>query len=68
MDIKPGNSFVDEHNLQVKLADLGIGRRKKAKTIGKTSFAKKFLGTPSYMAPEQLLNDENQRPKREALP
>ncbi len=27
-DIKPGNFLVDEHNLQVKLADLGIGRHK----------------------------------------
>ena len=54
-DLKPSNVFVDEH-LEVKLGDFGA-----AKLLDPTgealTAADVTIGTPHYMAPEQILGD-----------
>lgn len=52
-DVKPGNIFVAP-NGQVKLTDFGI-----AKIIGQENLetTRMGLGSPSYMAPEQIMGD-----------
>ena len=54
-DVKPGNVLLGPDGV-VKLADLGIGVATDNTRITRTGMA---LGTPSYMAPEQL---EGERP------
>jgi eukaryotic-like serine/threonine-protein kinase len=54
-DVKPGNVLLGPDGV-VKLADLGIGIATDNTRITRTGMA---LGTPSYMAPEQL---EGERP------
>ena len=53
-DVKPGNIFVAPDG-RVKLTDFGI-----AKIIGRENLevTRMGLGSPSYMAPEQILGDE----------
>jgi Protein kinase domain len=52
-DIKPSNILIDEHGQPV-LADFGL-----AKALGDTSVtvSSRYLGTPTYMAPEQAAGD-----------
>lgn len=45
-DIKSDNIFINSHNGEVKIGDLGLAR------ILKTDASKSVLGTPEYMAPE----------------
>jgi serine/threonine protein kinase len=54
-DVKPGNVLLGRDGM-VKLADLGIGVATDSTRITRTGLA---LGTPAYMAPEQL---EGERP------
>lgn len=51
-DLKPANVLVDLAGRQVKLADFGVARTTDS-TITRTGVT---LGTPAYMAPEQLVS------------
>ena len=52
-DIKPANVMLDPHTGSVKLTDFGIARI----TDSSRSRTGMVLGTPSYMAPEQMAGD-----------
>ena len=52
-DVKPANILITEDE-QAKLTDFGVARLER----GGTREAKKFLGTPKYVAPEQVLRKE----------
>ena len=54
-DIKPGNILYDAKTERIKIADFGLGRSvdfKRDSTIVQEQY---ILGTPHYMAPEQIL-------------
>ncbi len=52
-DVKPANILITEEE-QVKLTDFGIARLERSAKKG----SKRFLGTPKYVAPEQVLRKE----------
>src|SRR5262249_12057476 len=47
-DIKPGNLMIDDEG-NVKITDFGIAKR-----AGATTNTGRMMGTPEYMAPEQI--------------
>lgn len=51
-DIKPDNLMLDQHGA-IKIADLGL-----ASTSGDGSSEERAIGTPHFMAPEQVLNKD----------
>ncbi|KAK2738797.1 hypothetical protein FQN55_000435 [Onygenales sp. PD_40] len=55
-DIKPENILLVDEHLTVKLADFGL-----AKIIGEDSFTTTLCGTPSYVAPEILVENPRHR-------
>lgn len=58
-DLKPDNVMVTSAS-KVKLMDFGLARNREVKTVTVVGHA---MGTPAYMAPEQVLNT----PSRDAL-
>ena len=54
-DLKPGNVFVDAH-LEVKLGDFGAAKLLDPASESITG-SDVSIGTPHYMAPEQILNE-----------
>ncbi|BFZ62751.1 serine/threonine protein kinase [Saitoella coloradoensis] len=56
-DIKPENILVmDKGNMSIRLADFGL-----AKIVGEDSFTTSLCGTPSYVAPEILVNTSHRK-------
>ena len=59
-DFKPGNIFLAGPEEQVVLLDFGLARRARAREEGEAALtsAGMSVGTPEYMAPEQIRGDE----------
>lgn len=55
-DIKPENILLVDKDLHVKIADFGL-----AKIIGEQSFTTSLCGTPSYVAPEILVDGRHRK-------
>ncbi|KAK4156960.1 kinase-like domain-containing protein [Chaetomidium leptoderma] len=55
-DIKPENILLMDGDLTVKIGDFGL-----AKIVGEASFTTTLCGTPSYVAPEILVNNKARR-------
>ncbi|WP_372370326.1 protein kinase [Candidatus Uabimicrobium sp. HlEnr_7] len=57
-DIKPANILVVKKNkaMNIKLADLGLAKRYEETGLSGITMSNKGLGTPDYLAPEQLEN------------
>lgn len=55
-DIKPENILLMDNDLTVKIGDFGL-----AKIVGETSFTTTLCGTPSYVAPEILVNNRSRK-------
>ncbi|MBI2706534.1 MAG: protein kinase [Actinobacteria bacterium] len=53
-DVKPQNVLLDDHNV-AKIVDFGLARSLAGRT--NLTAAGTLLGTPSYMAPEQILGE-----------
>lgn len=57
-DIKPHNMMLENESQMLKLVDFGIVKPENP-DLGQTlTSASRIAGTPNYMSPEQLLNDE----------
>jgi non-specific serine/threonine protein kinase len=60
-DLKPDNVFLEDsaHGPAVKVLDFGIAKLQDAsgQPVGNTTTAGTFIGTPSYMSPEQCLGE-----------
>ncbi|MBI4397937.1 MAG: serine/threonine protein kinase, partial [Candidatus Omnitrophica bacterium] len=54
-DIKPGNLLLDKKNKRVVIADFGLSREAGATQL---TLSRAQLGTPEYMAPEQVQNPQ----------
>ncbi|KAL1844269.1 hypothetical protein VTJ49DRAFT_2326 [Mycothermus thermophilus] len=55
-DIKPENILLMDEDLTVKIGDFGL-----AKIVGEASFTTTLCGTPSYVAPEILVQGKQRR-------
>jgi len=58
-DIKPGNILIERETNRVVLTDFGLAKSRKDETLTASGFA---VGTPAYMAPEQISDQFNVRP------
>ncbi len=58
-DIKPGNVLIERETNRVVLTDFGLAKGRKDETLTASGFA---VGTPAYMAPEQISDQFNVRP------
>ena len=61
-DIKPDNIMFDEDGTP-KLADLGIAKFEDGREVTQLTSTGVVIGTPAYMAPEQMLDSHNVTPK-----
>ena len=58
-DIKPGNILIERRTNRVVLTDFGLAKGRKDETLTASGFA---VGTPAYMAPEQISDQFGTRP------
>ncbi|MBI5154170.1 serine/threonine protein kinase [Candidatus Poribacteria bacterium] len=58
-DIKPGNVLIENGTNRVVLTDFGLAKGRKDETLTASGFA---VGTPAYMAPEQISDQFGLRP------
>ncbi|MCB2156489.1 serine/threonine protein kinase [bacterium] len=58
-DIKPGNILIERRTNRVVLTDFGLAKGRKDETLTASGFA---VGTPAYMAPEQISDQFGVRP------
>ncbi len=57
-DVKPSNLMLNPEG-RVKLLDLGLARQADEKSVSEVTATEQAVGTPDYMAPEQISESEN---------